>query len=217
MSRRILSFLTGLGLMLVCLLWAVYLPASSTRRFEQALLAHVDAAALQTDEASLVQFAGDTMDYLLGRAEEWKPSISIWGLRDFIPRSFTRHMATVRGWCDAIPWILGIGGAVCLCLLILCLRRGLHPSAWRWGVGLPLLLLLAAGLWALADFNGLWGFIHRTFIPDGIFPAKEPVMALFPPSLFFSYLPVVAGLAVGAALLALALPNLVHLFAKRSR
>lgn len=217
MSKRILSFLTGLGLMLLCLLAAVYLPASSTRRFEQALLIHVDAAALQTDEASLVQFAGDTMDYLLGRAEGWQPSISIWGLRDFIPQSFTRHMATVRGWCDTVPWILGIGGAVCLCLLVVCLRRGLHPSAWRWGVGLPLLLLLAAGLWALVDFNGLWGFIHRTFIPDGIFPAGEPVMALFPQSLFLSYLPVVAGLAGGLALLALALPNLVHLFAKRSR
>lgn len=217
MSKRILSFLTGLGLMLVCLLGAVYLPASSTERFARALLTHVDAAALQTDEAALVQFARDTMDYLLGRTESWQPSISIWGLRDFIPRSFTRHMATVRGWCDTIPWILGLGGALCLCLLALCLRRGLHASAWRWGVGLPLLLLLAAGLWALADFNSLWGFIHRTFIPDGIFPAGEPVMALFPPSLFFSYLPVVAGLAGGAALLALALPTLVHLFAKRSR
>lgn len=217
MSKRILSFLTGLWLMLVCLLAAVYLPASSTERFAQALLAHVDAAALQTDEASLVQFARDTMDYLLGRTEGWQPAISIWGLRDFIPQSFTRHMATVRGWCDTIPWILGVGGALCLCLLALCLRRGLHPSAWRWGVGLPLLLLLAAGLWALADFNSLWGFIHRTFIPDGIFPAGEPVMALFPQSLFLSYLPIVAGLAGGAALLALALPSLVHLFAKRSR
>lgn len=217
MSQRFLSFLTGLALMLLCLLAAVYLPASSTERFTQALLAHVDASALQTDEASLRQFARDTMDYLLGRAESWQPSISIWGLTDFIPRSFTSHMATVRGWCDHIPWVLGIGGIVCLCLMAGCLRQGLNPSAWHRGVCLPLLLLLAAGLWALVDFNGLWGFIHRTFIPDGIFPAGEPVMALFPQSLFLSYLPVVAGLAGGAALLALALPNLVHLFAKRSR
>lgn len=35
----------------------------------------------------------------------------------------------------------------------------------------------------------MWEMLHRTLIPDGIFPADELVMQLFPETLFSAYLP----------------------------
>ena len=61
-----------------------------------------------------------------------------------------------------------------------------------------------------SDFSAMWGWLHRTFIPDGIFPAYEPVMLLFPGSLFAEYLPPVLTAFGLTALAVLGLPPLLR-------
>ena len=48
-----------------------------------------------------------------------------------------------------------------------------------------------------ADFASFWRLLHRFFIPGGIFAAHEPVMQLFPLSLFFRYVTPVAVSMIG--------------------
>ena len=212
-----MCLLAALLLVALSALAAVYLNARRTDLFEQALLEHVNADSLQTDEASLLRFARETMDYLLGKTDMWQPDISILGLRDFIPHSFVRHMGTVRGWALTIPTVLLLGAAVeALLLLPLGFRRqGLRWSGWYLGAALPLLLMAAAGMWAFFDFDAMWGFLHRTLIPDGIFPAGEPVMLLFPESLFAAYLPRILGLFALFCAVILLLPPAVSAISQR--
>ena len=68
-------------------------------------------------------------------------------------------------------------------------RGGFSTQGYYAGTILPLLLIAGVGLWASLDFGGMWEMLHRTLIPDGIFPADELVMQLFPETLFSAYLP----------------------------
>ena len=61
----------------------------------------------------------------------------------------------------------------------------------------------------------MWGFLHRTLIPDGIFPAGEPVMLLFPESLFAAYLPRILGLFALFCAVILLLPPAVSAISQR--
>ena len=218
------SLLAALALMLTALLAAVYYPAVNTRLFENALLGNVDAAALETGADSLRAFARETMDYLTGRRKVWNPQISLRGVsaRQFISQDFRSHMANVRRWTRRIPTLLEAGFAFALALLLFLgvAKRGIRPGGWYLGAGLPVGLTAAVGVWAYVDFVGMWGALHRALIPDGIFPAGDPVMQLFPEALFASYLPWVLGLFLLLAALIFAMPpvwNLIHRKASQTK
>ena len=89
-------------------------------------------------------------------------------------------------------------------------KKRFSLAGYELGASLPLMLAAVLGLWAAADFSAMWGWLHLTFIPDGIFPAYEPVMLLFPGSLFAEYLPPVLTAFGLTALAVLGLPPLLR-------
>ena len=184
--KKAMSFGAGFVLALLMMLLSVLGPALRTDLFEQALIKTVQWEAIGTDEASLRLFAAETMAYLRGEKEAWEPAITLYGFpaEEAIAQSFRLHMAEVRGWVAAAPWVLGAGFALALGLFLPSRKRYASLTGLFCAVG----ILLAVLLWALVDFHSLWMILHRLFIPDGIFSAREPVMQLFPLALFFEYL-----------------------------
>ena len=175
-----MCFLAGLFLAASVLLCAVLIPALSTARFEKALRDTVPAEALGIAESDLSAFAEATMRYLRGELPRWDVRIPPQGVSE----AFRQHMAEVRGWVSAAPWVIAAGLLLGLVLLWLGGRRR-GPALL--GVGALLAVLAAAAVWAAVDFGSLWMLLHRWFIPGGIFSAAEPVMQLFPLALFFRY------------------------------
>lgn len=190
---------------LVCVLSAVYFPASRAELFERALLANVDAPSLGVDEEALRSFARETMAFLTGQKDAWEPSIHLYGMpaEEAIGQSFRDHMLSVRGWATAVPTVLTALGLAALGLACLSVPlAGFRRRACLLGAALAAALVAIALGWAVVDFDSLWMVLHRALIPDGIFPANEPVMRLFPLSLFFSYIgPVSIALALHLGLL----------------
>lgn len=186
-----LCLIAGSLATLLALTTAAYGLFSSEALFRRAIAASVDPAPLGADDAALSAFAGDTIRYLTGRQEAWQPAI-------LAPSpAFAGHMAKVRAAVMALPLImlaLLLAGA-----LLVLLGRPFDKRGWYLGAGLVLALVVVLALWAALDFSGFWHWLHVTFIPDGLFPPNEPMMALFPLSLFGYYL-VPAGLLLGALL-----------------
>ena len=151
------------------------------------------------------------MRYFRGESDRWEPEVSAADGPIPISDAFTRHMATVR---DGIrtAWTLALAGAALGALLIAAAVRKKRFSLAGYELGglLPLMLAAGLGLWAALDFSSMWGWLHRRFIPDGIFDAAEPVMQLFPSSLFAEYLsPVLTAFGL-TALCVLGLPPLLR-------
>ena len=191
--RRALCFCAGLVLALMMVLISIAGPAMSTGLFVQALQRDVNKQAIGVTDEQLAAFGEETMRYLRHQKERWEPDIPVQG----IPQAFYDHMAEVRGWVKALPWVIGVGIAI----VLLCLAKGFDRRAFLWGMGAFVWLAGLVVFWALIDFNSLWMILHRLLIPNGIFSAREPVMQLFPLGLFFRYLPWV----IGALLVQLAL------------
>ena len=183
--KRLNSLVAGSLVVLLLITLAVITPVWSTAHFERAVLENVDRRAVGMTESGLTDFARETMDYLWGRTQDWQPDTPF-----VIPQSFHEHMADVREVLKAIPWLL-------LAALPMGTAAVWMEKKWFWtGCAGTAALLAAVLLWAAFDFGSLWMILHRLFIPGGIFPAGEPVMQLFPLSLFFSYVkPVVFSLA----------------------
>ena len=188
--RRTLSFAAGLLLALTAVLFSIAGPALQPARFERAVLANVNPQAVGMSESGLSAFAHHTIAYLRGQTETWQPQTPF-----AIPESFTRHMAEVRNWVDVMKIALPAG----LALSLLGLWLGRNRRAARAGIFTLIGLIAAVLLWAAADFHSLWMVIHKVLIPGGIFPAGEPVMQLFPLSLFFDYVGPVAVRMAGIA------------------
>ncbi len=206
---------------LLCLLGAVYSSAAREDLFERALLATVDKQAVGVDEASLRAFAEETVAFLMGRKDAWEPSISLYGMTadEAIPQSFRDHMRTVRGWAAVAPRLLtGLGLALLLLIVLSLLLGGFCKRGCLWGVAAAFFLVALVLGWAVIDFDSLWMVLHRALIPDGIFAADEPVMRLFPLSLFFSYVgPVALAFALRLALLLLLIWTLDKLTTSKER
>ena len=186
--RKAFSFAAGMLGVMIVILASIAIPALNPARFEKAVLNTVNRQAVGMSESDLTAFARDTMDYLRGETDVWQPQTPFG-----IPQSFTDHMAEVRGWVDVLKIALPMGALLAAAGLWL----GRNLRAARNGMLCMLGLIAAVLLWAVIDFDSLWMVIHRVLIPGGIFPAGEPVMQLFPLSLFFSYiLPVVFWLGV---------------------
>lgn len=189
-------FLASFLLVLVAAGACVYFNAVDRQLFETALLENVDYAALGMDADSMRSFAEETILFLTDAQDSWEPSITVAGFpaSRFIPQDFRDHMVTVKGWVSAASTLLVCGAAAAVLLLAWALatsgrRGGFSMQGYYAGTLLPLLLIAGVGLWASLDFSGMWEMLHRTLIPDGIFPADELVMRLFPETLFSAYLP----------------------------
>ena len=158
-------------------------------------------------------FVTDTLDYLTGVKTVWEPAITVGDHRIGVPDAFKTHMATVKGWVESAKAVLLGGAAIVLLLLGRALigAKGSKKSkfsvgGYYLGAAVPLALIAAVGVWGALDFEGLWGWIHQTLIPDGIFGAGEEIMKLFPVELFAGYLqPVGITFAICVAVV-LALP-----------
>ena len=197
--RKALCFCAGLVLAIVLVITAIAGPATRTGLFVRALTQTVDKARTGVTDEQLAVFGEETMAYLRGEKPDWQPQIPAEG----VAPSFREHMAEVRGWVSALPQLIG-GGLVLTALLLWAGgfdRRSLIAGACTFAG-----VILAVILWALVDFHSLWMILHRVFIPGGIFPAGEPVMQLFPLSLFFQYItPVAAVLLVETLIVVLLL------------
>ena len=180
--KKTLSFVSGLMLALLAVLFSVAVPAMNSARFEKAVLNTVNCEAVGMSESDLTAFARETMDYLHGRQDAWQPQTPF-----AISADFVHHMADVRAAVAVLKIILPAG-------LLLALGYGQGP-----GQAMMTLLGVAAAvlLWAAIDFQSLWYILHVLFIPGGIFAAGEMVMLLFPLKLFFSYVPAVVCWLVG--------------------
>ena len=196
--RRALCFCAGLVLAIVLAITAIAGPATRTGLFVRALIQTVDKARTGVTDEQLAAFGEETMAYLRGEKADWQPQIPTEG----IPQSFCEHMAEVRGWVRALPWL--IGGGLLLTVLLLW-AGGFERRSLIAGACTVAGLILAVILWAIVDFHSLWMILHRVFIPGGIFPAGEPVMQLFPLSLFFQYITPVAGMLLVETLLFLSI------------
>ena len=203
-------FLASLILTLVASAASVYFNAVDRQLFTNALLNNVDYTALGMDESSMRSFADETIRFLTDEQDSWEPQIVVAGFpaSRFIPQAFRDHMVTVKGWVSAAVTLLLTGCALVAALLACALvgagkGGGFRSRAYYAGVVPPVLLVGGVALWARLDFNGMWALLHRTLIPDGIFPADELVMRLFPETLFSAYLPPVLlllGLMLAAVL-----------------
>ncbi len=191
--KKSLSFAAGMLLGLLAVFWSIAVPALQSAHFEQAVLNNVDREAVGMSESALTAFARETMDYLNGRTDEWSPETPF-----VITNAFVKHMAEVRLWVDVLKAALPVGVALAAAGILL----GRDRRMVRLGMLCMLGVIAAVLLWAAADFESLWMVIHVLFIPNGIFAAGEPVMMLFPLSLFFGYVvPVVWRLAVSLAVM----------------
>ena len=177
--KRALSFLSGLMLALLAVLFSVAGPALQTARFERAVLDTVNGQAVGMSESDLTAFARETMSYLRGEQDAWAPATPF-----AIPQSVADHMAEVRGWVAMLTIVLPLGALAAAAGLSFV--RSFRAA--RNALLCMLALLAAVLLWAVVDFNSLWVVIHRVLMPGGIFPAGVKVMQLLPVSLFFGYL-----------------------------
>lgn len=157
--------------------------------------------SIATPEA-LSAFAQDTIDYLVGKVEEWKPTVTVMGFEVPIPISqdFMNHMKDVKNW-------VGIGQKVFFALLAVCgvlVLRLIASSRCRFsgagyylGVILPLAIVGGIIAWAYFDFEGFWMFIHEHFIKGGIFSNGEVVMRIFTTDMFKTFIrPIVTTFAM---------------------
>ena len=184
---------------------------TSEGRFERALLKQVRWEALGIPQEELRAFARDTMRYFRGETDRWEPEVSAADGPVVISEAFARHMETVRRGVRTARTLAIAGAALGAGLIAPAVRKKRFSLAgYELGGLLPLALAAGLGLWAALDFSSMWGWLHRCFIPDGIFDAAEPVMQLFPGSLFAEYLsPVLTAFGL-TALCVLGLPPLLR-------
>lgn len=203
-------FIAAFLLVLLATVGAIYIHLINVNMFEDALLQNVDYKSLGTDESSVRSFARETIFFLTDGQASWNPQITVSGLPagSFIPQAFRDHMQTVKdGVTYAKTTLIGLA-AIVLVLLGRAMtgkgKRGFSIGGYYLGAVIPLAVIVGVGLWAYLDFDSMWMMLHKTLIPDGIFPADERVMVLFPVSLFEAYLyPITKtyGILIGAILL----------------
>jgi hypothetical protein len=161
-----------------------------------------DTALVQTNVMSAEdaeRFAQETIGYLTGRRAAWLTAITVEGQVTPVPEAFSTHMAEVQRWVKAFRFMLPLMIACVTLLVFLTLigaaamrARAFSPRFYYLGAAVPILLAGVVFLWALIDFQSFWEALHNILIPGGIFAADEPVMRLFPVSMFQGYLMPVA-------------------------
>ena len=213
---RLCCLLAAALLMLSFTAGAVLMQLTNAPRFHRALQSHVAWERLGIPPDDLRSFAEETIFYLRGDVPAWEPEVlTAEGPLPLSP-AFTAHMETVKnGVATAFRvacWLCAAG----ILLLIVGLKTGFSTKAWLCGMALPFLLIALICIAAAIDFDGFWYWLHEHFIPDGIFSGYEPIMRLFPASLFSSYI-VPLLLTLAAAVVILLLVPVIHKIMIRKR
>lgn len=189
-----ICFLAALLLVLLSLAGSIAYNVTSVSLLKEGVDRTVVASGL-ISQSDADAFVYDTLDYLTGVKTVWEPAITVGDHRIGVPEAFKTHMATVKGWVESAKAVLLAGAAIVLLLLGRALigtkgsgRSRFSVGGYYLGAAVPLVLIAGVGLWGMLDFEGLWGWIHQTLIPDGIFGAGEEIMKLFPVELFAGYL-----------------------------
>ncbi|HPF86793.1 MAG TPA: DUF1461 domain-containing protein [Candidatus Limiplasma sp.] len=187
------SLALGLVLTVLCMAYAVGVHVTDADEFQSA----TDTALVQTgilSQEHAARFAQETIGYLTGRRAAWLTEIAVGDQTVAVPQAFTEHMAQVRQWVILVPYIIPliIGTVIVLVFVTLIgamvLRsRMFSAHGYLLGVLIPLLLAGVCFGWAALDFEGFWKVLHDWLIPGGIFALGEPVMELFPLTLFAQY------------------------------
>lgn len=213
---RLCCLLAAALLMLSFTIGAVLMQLSNAPRFHRALENHVQWEKLGIPPGDLRSFADETISYLRGDLPAWQPEVQTADGPLSISPAFTAHMGTVKnGVATAFRlacWLTAAG----ILLLVIGLKTGFSVKTWLTGMALPFLLIAAVCIVAVIDFDGFWYWLHENFIPDGIFSGYEPIMRLFPASLFSSYI-IPLLLTLAAAMVILLLVPLIHKIMIRKR
>lgn len=219
----LLSLALGLCLAVLSMGYAVGVHVTDLDSFREAAdTALVKTGVLSQEDAE--RYAQETIGYLTGRRAAWLAAVTVEGQVTPVPETFTEHMAQVRQWVMKFRFMLPLMIACVTALVFLTLigaaamrSRAFSTRFYCLGVALPLMVAGVLFLWALMDFTGFWDALHRIVIPGGIFPADEPVMRLFPVSMFQGYLAPIA-LTLGYLLLGiLLLPLILTMIDRRAR
>ncbi len=187
-----LCFLAGLLLTLAALFGSVAVGAARTDLFRDGMNRCVVSAGI-ISRADTDAFAEETIGYLTGVRDTWTPAVTVDGKPLVVPEAFSAHMASVRAAMLAARTAVPLAAAAGFLLLAACMFAAGKPGGafsrggYFSGAVLPVPVALGLGLWAMLDFNAFWAWLHTTFIPNGIFPAGEAVMRLFPQALFAGY------------------------------
>lgn len=214
-----LCFLAGAMLMLCAFGGSIVWQARRTALFRRGLERYVVSQGV-IGEADAETFATETIAYLFGDQADWQPEITVNGQPLAVPDAFVSHMQNVRNGLSAARAVLPLLAALAIALLFGAWRTGRREAfpgrSYTAGALLPLAITLGLGLWGVLNFEGFWGWVHHTFIPDGIFNINEPVMRLFPESLFMDYLPPVGLTFALLAAVILLWPPIVRRLARRT-
>ena len=194
----LLSLALGLCLTVFAMGYAVGVHVTDLNRFREA----VDTALVQTEIVSAEdaeRFAQETIGYLTGRRAAWLSAITVEGQVYPVPETFATHMEQVQHWVKAFRFMLPLMIACVTALVFLTLigaaalrSRTFSPRFYYLGAAVPIVAAGVVFLWTLVDFAGFWETLHNVFIPGGIFAADEPVMRLFPVSMFQGYMSPIA-------------------------
>lgn len=213
---RLCCLVAAALLMLSFTAGAVLMQLTNAPRFHRALQNHVAWERLGIPPDDLRSFAEETISYLRGDLPAWQPEVQTADGKLLISPAFTAHMETVRnGVATAFRlacWLTAAG----VLLLVVGLKTGFSTKTWLWGMALPFLLIALICIAAAIDFDSFWYWLHEHFIPDGIFSGYEPIMRLFPASLFSSYI-VPLLLTLAAAVVVLLLVPVIHKIMIRKR
>lgn len=206
------GFFAGLMLTLALILFSVLFLLTDTGLFHRALFKNVKWEAMAITEEDLLTFAEETMAYFRGEKEAWQPVIHTGNGLLPVADSFTTHMATVKTGITAafhLALVLSVAALMLLMASFCILPGGFSKNGYLAGLLTPLLAAGVLCIIAAIDFSSLWFWLHEHFIPDGIFSAGEPIMRMFPLSLFFSYI-IPLLLLLAAAVVLLSLPLLIR-------
>lgn len=135
------------------------------------------------------------------------PENAVSHLADCIPVFVTAQGATVFAAIAALAGLIWLGA---------CRGRKAVGQTMILGACIPLTLLLAIGLWALVDFNGLFAAMHGLFFSAGTwtFPSDSLLIKLFPEAFWAAMAGLWAAVSIGLSLVCLAIGRLVRKGAK---
>ena len=180
------SFLFGMMGIVLCLSIALLCCIHSSALFKWAELHYAPYQHVGLTESEAAEFAIHTIGFLNRKMNSWTPSLPF-----SVPQGFVVHMNEIKEAVQITDF--GVGTLLLVYLIWMyfalfcteCFQRRFFIV----GLCTAIVLLLLILLWALIDFPGFWLILHKYLIPNGIFSASEPIMSLFPVTLFRGYLP----------------------------
>lgn len=184
-GQKVLNRIVGAIGAIAVLLSSVLGLFGSKALFRNAQRTYGYYAVFGMSEADIDRFSDDTITYFRDESKEWTPQLPF-----AVPEAFQSHMANVKVCVVFLKYLaIALAALYALLMIGLCLKEHFSRSACFQGFLTFLAVCACLVLWCAVDFDSFWSVLHHLFITDGIFSANEPIMLLFPLSLFESYYP----------------------------